>query len=67
MKKMNIWFVCIGEPVPTDKDLRNLHRCGQFALEFSKSGNKVNWITSNFDHFSLNASLKAVVSHGNLH
>jgi glycosyltransferase involved in cell wall biosynthesis len=52
MKKMNIWFVCIGEPVPTDKDLRNLHRCGQFALEFSKSGNKVNWITSNFDHFS---------------
>ena len=47
---MNIWFVCVGEPVPLDGNINNLHRCGQLAYKFAKNGNKVLWITSNFDH-----------------
>ena len=49
---MNIWFVCVGEPVPLDGNINNLHRCGQLAYKFAKNGNKVLWITSNFDHFT---------------
>jgi len=49
---MNIWFACIGEPVPLDGNINNLHRCGQFAYKFAEEGHNVLWITSNFDHFT---------------
>jgi len=49
---VNIWFVCVGEPVPLDGNIDNLHRCGQLAFKFAKNGHKVLWITSNFDHFT---------------
>ena len=51
-KKSNIWFVCIGEPVPFDDNFSNLHRCGQLAHQFSLEGYNVSWFTSKFDHFS---------------
>lgn len=49
---MNIWFVCVGEPVPLDSNPNNLHRCGQLAYKFAEKGHEVLWITSNFDHFT---------------
>ena len=49
---MNIWFVCVGEPVPVDGNIENLHRCGQLAYKFAKNGHNVKWITSNFNHFT---------------
>ena len=47
----NIWFICVGEPVPINDNFDNLHRCGKLAHEFSLQ-NDVTWFTSNFDHFS---------------
>ena len=52
---MNIWFVCVGEPVPLDGNIENLHRCGQLAYKFAKNGHNVKWITSNFNHFTKSA------------
>ena len=52
MKELNIWFICIGEPLPQNNNFENLHRCGTFAYNFSKKGHKVKWVTSDFDHFS---------------
>ncbi len=52
MKELNIWFICIGEPIPQNNNFENLHRCGTFAYNFSKNGHKVKWVTSDFDHFS---------------
>ena len=49
---MNIWFVCVGEPVPVDGNIENLHRCGQLAYKFAENGHNVKWITSNFNHFT---------------
>ena len=47
----NIWFICVGEPVPINGNFENLHRCGKLAHQFSLQ-NDVTWFTSNFDHFS---------------
>ncbi len=51
MTGKNIWFICVGEPVPINNNFENLHRCGKLAHEFSLQ-NDVIWFTSNFDHFS---------------
>ena len=51
IKKMNMWFVCIGEPTLINENFTDLHRCGQIAYQFSLEGNNVSWFTSNFDHF----------------
>ena len=52
IKKSNIWFVCIGEPVPFDNNFSSLHRCGQLAYQFSLDGYNISWFTSKFDHFN---------------
>jgi glycosyltransferase involved in cell wall biosynthesis len=52
MKELNIWFICIGEPIPQNNNFENLHRCGSLAYNFSKKGHNVKWITSNFNHFT---------------
>ncbi len=55
MKDLNIWFICIGEPLPQNNNFENLHRCGTLAYNFSKKGHNVKWISSNFNHFTKSA------------
>jgi glycosyltransferase involved in cell wall biosynthesis len=49
---MTIWFVTIGEPVPTGPRFgERLHRTGMMATAFAAAGHDVVWWTSGFDHF----------------
>lgn len=49
---MRIWLVTIGEPLPLKGgDADRLHRTGLFAKLLARTGHKVVWWTSTFDHF----------------
>mgnify|MGYP001336164694 CR=1 FL=1 len=50
---MNIWLLQRNEPTPIDsKGKSRLFRMGIIAEMLSKSGHKVTWWTSDFDHYS---------------
>lgn len=46
---MKIWFVKIGEPLPTEKNSRLL-RTGLFATYLSKKGHDITWFSETFSH-----------------
>lgn len=45
-----IWLVTIGEPVPSDGPSVRLLRTGMLAQHLARSGNRVVWWNSDFDH-----------------
>lgn len=47
---MNFWIVVAGEPLPTDPDKNRLHRGGLISELLSRSGHKVTWWSSTFNH-----------------
>ena len=54
MKKLKIWLITVGEPLPIDGDAVRLYRTGMLASLLGKRGHKVTWWTSSFDHIQKN-------------
>ena len=49
---MNIWIVCVGEPLPSDGNNPRLRRMGTLAAFLAKEkGNNVEWFSVSFDHY----------------
>lgn len=49
---MNIWIVCVGEPLPIDSDNVRLRRMGSLAKYISENEqDSVEWFSASFDHY----------------
>ncbi len=49
MKKIKVWFVEIGEPLPVQTEQR-LHRYGNLTKKLANLGFEVTWLTTTFSH-----------------
>ncbi len=49
---MNIWIVCVGEPLPVDEGGQRLLRAGMLTEALLSMGHEVTWWTSTFNHSS---------------
>lgn len=49
-RPLEIWVVCVGEPLPTDGGDPRLLRAGMMATLLSERGHVVTWWTSSFYH-----------------
>lgn len=49
---MNIWIVCVGEPLPTDEGGQRPLRAGMLTDALLSRGHQVTWWTSTFNHSS---------------
>ena len=47
---MNVWLICIGEPLPIDPGNQRYMRAGILASVLVSMGHDVTWWTSAFDH-----------------
>jgi glycosyltransferase involved in cell wall biosynthesis len=47
---MNVWVICIGEPLPIDEGHQRYHRAGMLTSAFASMGHNVTWWTSAFNH-----------------
>ena len=50
LRRLNIWLVTTGEPLPSDGPDVRLLRVGIFFKELLARGHEVRWWTSDFDH-----------------
>lgn len=50
MRKLHIWILAVGEPLPADSADERLLRAGLVARDLSQRGHRVTWWTSAFDH-----------------
>lgn len=50
-KNMNIWLVCVGEPIIIDGPKTRLRRMGTFAKYLSENNCNVEFFNSNFNHY----------------
>jgi glycosyltransferase involved in cell wall biosynthesis len=50
VKKLRIWLITIGEPLPIDGDNERLYRTGILANLLVSKGHEVVWWTSTFNH-----------------
>ena len=49
-KKLNIWQLTVGEPIPHDGENIRLHRAGLMSEWLAERGHQVTFINSSFFH-----------------